>query len=539
MSTAPTLAPEAEAELVALNDAMRRLAAYDAEHPRETAVRFRHQQATWDILIRGRHPITGERLQTKPREVVVVAPNQCGKSEIGGQIMSEIANRVRGGWLWTGAETLSVSTSTVEEKLGSYLARREVSRWVNRGNDNAEGVIHLAGGAKIRCKSYDQKRERWQGVPIRAAWIDEQPPDDIVQELRMRCVRYGSPILYTFTPLGGVASVLYDDFYVPFQEWMDRHGKPTGQECEVCGWQERGPHAVEVSPGRWVVTARIRDNTFLDAEDVDLKERAVIKAGRHLEARVRFHGEWLDIGEDRIIPVDLLQQYSEPPPDGYAGRAYWLDAAQSVASDACRSAIALGGRRHRGEIDLIDIEGGRWEPHERDARVAEFIKRHGDAPAYVQRTSFDEAVAHSVNQALSRAGLSTRFMPWPARGSGQVVQGKLERAHMFAPLVASGVFRCRPEHVELKRQMGLASQEVLKKGGGPGIQIDDLDAAMGAALRLFEQRGHDDWKRLVRDGSVSHEAATKQGFGEDSHDWKDEVGESHEWAFDGDPWGAD
>lgn len=533
MSTTSTLTPEAEAELVAYVKACDRVSAYDARHPRETAVRFKHQQAVWDLLVNMRDPLTGGRLEHRPEEVVLVAPNQCGKTEAGGQVVGEIANRAKGGgWIWTGAETLSVSTSTLEEKLGTYIAPHEVARWTNRNNDNGESVITLKSGTRVRCKSYDQGRKRWQGQSIRAAWIDEQPPDEIVSELRVRCVRYGAPILYTFTPLGGVQSVIYDDFYAPYQEHMDRHGRALGEVCHVCGWQERGPHAVEVSPGRWVVTARMRDNTFLDPRSVDSKERAALASGRVLEARVRYHGEWLDISEDRIIPVEEWDTWEVEPPGGWVDTVAWIDPAYSLRATQgkanCRSSIAVASTDHHGRVYLRESRGGHWTADEREAACIETLREFDFPNCYVQRVGGDIEFGRALNGALMRAGARACVTPWPDKG---MVPDKITRANSFAPMVSSGQFKARPEHVEVRRQAALLSADYLRSGG----ICDDIDAAMGAALKLVDQQGHPEWRRVVDslDGTGYTGDAGSQGMGENANDWTDHEG-SPEWAFDGD-----
>jgi phage terminase large subunit-like protein len=84
-------------------------------------------------------------------------------------------------------------------------------------------VKHVSGGySSIQFFSFDQGREKFQGSSVHRVWIDEEPPNDIYNECRMRVLDTNGIIVFTFTPLGGVTelydSLLQDDSVEKF--WL-------------------------------------------------------------------------------------------------------------------------------------------------------------------------------------------------------------------------------------------------------------------------------------------------------------------------------
>jgi phage terminase large subunit-like protein len=70
-------------------------------------------------------------------------------------------------------------------------------------------VRHRTGGiSTIKFKSYDQGREKWQGVPIDLVWFDEEPPIDIYTEGTTRTNATQGIAYITATPLLGMTEVV-------------------------------------------------------------------------------------------------------------------------------------------------------------------------------------------------------------------------------------------------------------------------------------------------------------------------------------------
>ena len=72
-------------------------------------------------------------------------------------------------------------------------------------------VKHISGGySSIQFFSFDMGREKFGGSSIHRAWIDEEPPEEIYNELKMRVLDTNGIITISFTPLSGVTP-FYDN----------------------------------------------------------------------------------------------------------------------------------------------------------------------------------------------------------------------------------------------------------------------------------------------------------------------------------------
>ena len=74
-------------------------------------------------------------------------------------------------------------------------------------------VRHTSGGtSELQLKSYDQKREAFQGTATHSVWLDEEPPEDIYTECLLRTAETstfsGGMVFCTFTPLMGMTPLI-------------------------------------------------------------------------------------------------------------------------------------------------------------------------------------------------------------------------------------------------------------------------------------------------------------------------------------------
>lgn len=70
-------------------------------------------------------------------------------------------------------------------------------------------IRHSSGGQSVLgFKSYDQRRESFQGTGQHVIWLDEECPEDIYTECLMRTMTTDGRILLTFTPLMGLSDVV-------------------------------------------------------------------------------------------------------------------------------------------------------------------------------------------------------------------------------------------------------------------------------------------------------------------------------------------
>lgn len=75
-------------------------------------------------------------------------------------------------------------------------------------------VRHVSGGiSTIQLKSFDQRREAFQGTTCDVIWLDEEPEQDIVTECLLRTMTSDGLIMITCTPLMGLTELMLS--YLP------------------------------------------------------------------------------------------------------------------------------------------------------------------------------------------------------------------------------------------------------------------------------------------------------------------------------------
>lgn len=74
-------------------------------------------------------------------------------------------------------------------------------------------VKHRLGGESVLgLKSYQQGRRSFQGTEQDIIWTDEEPPEDVYNEMLIRLMTTGGMAMLTFTPLQGWTKVV-ESFY--------------------------------------------------------------------------------------------------------------------------------------------------------------------------------------------------------------------------------------------------------------------------------------------------------------------------------------
>ncbi len=167
------------------------------------------------------------------RERLMMAANRIGKTEgVGGY---EITHHLTGAypewWVgrrferpiqaWAAGDTSKTVREIIQAKMlgpvgrhgtglipGDTLGRVTTKQGVADAIDTVS-VKHKAGGESLLVlKSYDQKRQSFQGTEQDVIWLDEEPPMDIYTECLLRTMTTDGLIMLTFTPLLGISSVV-------------------------------------------------------------------------------------------------------------------------------------------------------------------------------------------------------------------------------------------------------------------------------------------------------------------------------------------
>ena len=176
--------------------------------------------------------------------------------------------------IWCGCPSYDSQKETTQKKLKYYLPESRISD-ITYVKKNTWGEVVLDNGAKLNFKSYEQGREKFQGVGKRLVWFDEEPPFDIWEECFVR-QEAGIPLdtILTMTAIKGMTWV-YDhlyldtgnkDLYISEAGWDDnpwltkdqkekmargltpealkvrREGKFVKRSGLVCAWWRRDVH---------------------------------------------------------------------------------------------------------------------------------------------------------------------------------------------------------------------------------------------------------------------------------------------------------
>ena len=214
---------------------------------------------------------TGEKIHKKQvafhkcqkRNRWVFGGNRSGKTECGA---AECVYMARGihpyrenrkdtcGWVVSLSQ--QVQRDVAQKKILHYLRRDwidEVVMLSGRKDSPESGVIDFirvknafGGISVIGFKSCDQGREKFQGASLDFVWFDEEPPEDIYLECRMRVMDRKGDIFGTMTPLKGLTFV-YKEIY-----------------CNRAN-----------DPEIWYEFMQWSDNPYLDSEEIGLLEGAL------------------------------------------------------------------------------------------------------------------------------------------------------------------------------------------------------------------------------------------------------------------------
>ena len=141
---------------------------------------------------------------------------------------------------WVVSVSAQVQREVAQKKILQYLRRdwiEEIVMASGRKDSPESGVIDfirvksaLGGVSTIGFKSCDQGRDKFQGASLDFVWFDEEPPEDIYKECRMRVMDKEGEVFGTMTPLKGLTFVHKEIFmnekndpeaWYEFMEWKD------------------------------------------------------------------------------------------------------------------------------------------------------------------------------------------------------------------------------------------------------------------------------------------------------------------------------
>ncbi|MBR2337262.1 MAG: terminase family protein [Clostridia bacterium] len=177
----------------------------------------------------------------------VFGGNRSGKTECGAVESIYIARGIhpfrqnkKDVFGWVVSLSKEVQRDVAQSKILKYLPKEWISEIImsaGRKDSPESGIIdqikikNVFGGiSTIGFKSCDQGREKFQGSSLDFVWFDEEPPEDVYRECKMRVIDKQGDIFGTMTPLKGLTFV-YDEIFLnrsnsqdvwyEFMEWAD------------------------------------------------------------------------------------------------------------------------------------------------------------------------------------------------------------------------------------------------------------------------------------------------------------------------------
>jgi phage terminase large subunit-like protein len=170
---------------------------------------------------------------TNHRERLMLAANRIGKTEgVGGYELSAHLTGWYPDWwngrrfsgpvrAWAAGDTSKTVREILQHKLlgpvGSWGTGLIPSECIDRivrhtGLAETAEIVYVkrkgGGTSKLVFKSYDQRREAFQGTEQDIIWLDEEPPLDVYTECLLRTMTSNGMLMLTFTPLMGMSEVV-------------------------------------------------------------------------------------------------------------------------------------------------------------------------------------------------------------------------------------------------------------------------------------------------------------------------------------------
>jgi len=167
------------------------------------------------------------------RQRLMLAANRVGKTE--GVGLYELVWHLTGDYpvwwngrrfdrpikAWAAGDTGKTVREILQAKLlgpvgqwGTGLVPGDTIERISRGAGVADSVDSIyvrskfGGLSQLTLKSYDQRRESFQGTEQDVILLDEEPPMDIYTECLLRTMTNNGMLMLTFTPLMGMSEVV-------------------------------------------------------------------------------------------------------------------------------------------------------------------------------------------------------------------------------------------------------------------------------------------------------------------------------------------
>ena len=148
-----------------------------------------------------------EFIECKSKIVGLIAANRCGKTEAGAIKALKICleSKIEGEF-WVLTESFDLQKSGVKVKVDDYLKPEDIIdvEYIRKSVYKTITVRSRHGKTvRIEFKTFEQGFAKLQSAKIIGAWIDEEPPEDVFDEVSLRTIDLEGQVILTFTPRRG------------------------------------------------------------------------------------------------------------------------------------------------------------------------------------------------------------------------------------------------------------------------------------------------------------------------------------------------
>lgn len=332
---------------------------------------------------------------TKYRERLMLAANRVGKTEgVGGyELALHLSGQYPSWWqgrrfnrpisAWAAGDTGTTVRDIIQKKLlgpiGAFgtglILGDAIARIVRAGGglpDKVDSVYvnHVSGGqSSLVLKTYDQRRESFQGTEQDVIWLDEEPDIGIYTECLLRTMTNNGMVMLTFTPLLGMSDVVLS-FLPGGRLESGRCGKlVAGTESQCRRYTDHEGNCDSSEPTKYVVMATWDDAPHL----TELAKKELWNSIPPFQRDARSKGI-PQLGAGAIYPVPetdlLVDPFQIPPhwPQGYGLDVGWnCTAAVWGALDRQSDTLYLTGEHRRSQAEpSVNAAGirarGEWIP---------------------------------------------------------------------------------------------------------------------------------------------------------------------------------
>jgi len=181
--------------------------------------------------------------------------NRSGKTEgIADYVIRKCIEKPDQKW-WVVGESFSDSVNIQQKKIWALVPRNRIKYGsYDEINGFTNRKLLFDNNSMITFKSYDQKRDAFQSDDLDGIWQDEEPPNDIYKECRMRLLDRDGEMLISMTSLKGVTELIqdiYEDHEVIESKYCEMVNEELPRIAEKDGamffhlWTPENPHIVQ------------------------------------------------------------------------------------------------------------------------------------------------------------------------------------------------------------------------------------------------------------------------------------------------------